>query len=128
MTDGISSRNRCSLVLVVDDDAGIGRLITLALSYAGIRAVSATDCETALAMARLEEPDLVILDLHIPVMDGRSLYRAFRNEGMGAPVVILSAEGARAAQQELGAEEYMDKPFNLADLQERVDKLLATRG
>jgi two-component system response regulator AdeR len=128
MNDGASSRNHCSLVLVVDDDAGIGRLITLALSYAGIRAVSATDCKTALAMARLEEPDLVILDLHIPVMDGRSFYQAFRNEGMGAPVVILSAHGARAAQRKLGAEDSMDKPFNIGDLQERVDKLLATRG
>ena len=69
-------------------------------------------------------PDLVILDLQMPVMDGRTFYREFRQKGFRSPVVILSAYNAEGARQELGAEAALNKPFDPDRIGEVVRSLV----
>jgi CheY-like chemotaxis protein len=68
--------------------------------------------------------DVVLLDLQMPVMDGRSFYRAFRERGHSAPVLILSAYDAAAARDELAAEAFLDKPFDPSQVLASVSRLV----
>ena len=103
-------------VLVVEDEPALRRLIALTLSDVGMDVSTAEDGQAALAVGTHSPPDVVVLDLEMPVMDGRACFRALRSLGIQAPVLILSAHGAREAAKELGAEAAMDKPFEASDL------------
>jgi CheY-like chemotaxis protein len=113
-------------VLVVDDDEAIVYMLTLALREYHIDVVSAADGTEALS--RLEpRPDAVVLDLQMPGMDGRALFKELRAQGVTAPVVLISAYDARAAQRELQADAAIEKPFDTSTLVDVLYQLITTR-
>jgi DNA-binding response OmpR family regulator len=99
-------------VLIVDDDRNLTALLSTILKSDGIDVSSASNGVTALGLLEQESFDALILDLRMPGMDGRTLYREVRARGHSVPVLIASAYGARTAQQELGAEGSIEKPFD----------------
>jgi DNA-binding response OmpR family regulator len=115
-------------VLVVDDDPNVLRLLSVILRYEGFGVDTAEDGLRALDLVTQEAPDLIILDLNMPVMDGREFYGAVRRCGYSGPVMINSAYGATAARIELGAEAAMDKPFDPDDLVALVRTMVEPGG
>ena len=110
------------LILVVDDEARIVKLARDYLERAGFRVLSAGDGNTGLAMARHERPDLVVLDLMLPGLDGLDVCRALRRES-DVPIIMLTArveEADRLIGLELGADDYMVKPFSPKELVARI--------
>jgi two-component system response regulator MprA len=102
--------------LVVDDDAALLRLLSLSLRQSGFAVTTAVNGQDALDQLATERPDVIVLDLEMPVMDGRQFYREMRTRGDSTPVLVLSAYDARYAKNELGAEAYMNKPFDPEEL------------
>ena len=103
-------------ILVVDDEPKIARLVRDYMEASGFRAVMAHDGKTALAQFRYERPDLVVLDLNLPGMDGIDVARAIRQE-RNTPIIMLTArveETDRIVGLELGADDYVTKPFSPA--------------
>ncbi len=114
------------LILIVDDEPKIVRLAKDYLERSGFRTVPAGDGVTALAAARQEKPDLVVLDLNLPGMDGLDVCRALRRES-SVPVIMLTAraeETDRLIGLELGADDYIVKPFSPRELVARVRAVL----
>ena len=110
-------------VLVVEDDASIALGLRINLEAEGYRVQMAGDGERALEIARAREPDLVILDVMLPRMNGLEVLQTLRREGMRMPIIILSARNGemdKVTGLELGAEDYVAKPFSLAELLARV--------
>jgi DNA-binding response OmpR family regulator len=99
-------------VLVVDDDPNLMRLMATILRTSGMEVLTATDGHAALEVAMSHDVDAIVLDLRMPNLDGRAFYRELRACGIEAPVLIASAFGAREAQQELGAQASIEKPFD----------------
>jgi DNA-binding response OmpR family regulator len=100
-------------ILLVDDDALMRRSLALILEQAGYRTTTAANAEDALASARRDPPDLVILDIGLPGMDGLDALRHFKDK-LGIPVIFLTARRRNLDQViglELGADDYMTKPF-----------------
>ncbi len=113
-------------ILVVDDDALLRRSLSFNLERAGFRASTAAAAEDALAMARREPPDLVLLDIGLPGMDGLDALRRFR-EHLRVPVILLTARRRELDQVlglELGADDYVIKPFDLDVLLARIKAVL----
>ena len=121
LSDGIDQPAPC--ILIVDDDRSIRRLLRAILSDEGFNVVTAADGREGLDVAMHEIPDLVILDLQMPGMGGYECFQAMRNRGLRAPVLILSAHGARPACEELGADAALDKPFDPQDVVDHVMRL-----
>ncbi len=114
------------LVLIVDDEVQIVKLARDYLEHAGFRVISAGDGTTALAVTRREKPDLVVLDLMLPGMDGLDVCRALRRES-DVPIIMLTArveETDRLIGLELGADDYITKPFSPRELVARVRSVL----
>jgi DNA-binding response OmpR family regulator len=111
-------------VLIVDDDRNLTRLLSTVMQVAGLGVITASDGETALQLLASEHVDLIILDLRMPRMDGRTFFRELRATGNVTPVLIASAYGARAAQAELGAQGAVEKPFDPDSLLDVVTRLL----
>jgi two-component system, OmpR family, response regulator len=113
-------------ILVVDDDAHIRQLLTFALEKAGQKAVEAEDGEAALAAVAAHQPDLVILDINMPKMDGLEVCRRLRAEG-DLPILFLSSrddEIDRVLGIELGGDDYVAKPFSPREVVARVMAIL----
>ena len=113
-------------VLVVDDEPNIREVVGLYLRREGYAVVSATDGEEALGLFRRERPDLVVLDLILPGMDGIEVCRRMREERR-VPLIMLTARGEeadRAVGLEAGADDYVVKPFRPRELMARVSALL----
>jgi two-component system, OmpR family, response regulator len=113
-------------ILVVDDDPHIRQLLVFALDKAGLGAIEAADGEAALAMAASHNPDLVILDINMPRMDGLEVCRRLRSEG-DTPILFLSSrddEIDRVLGIELGADDYVVKPFSPREVVARVMAIL----
>ena len=113
-------------ILVVDDEAKIVKLVRAYLEQAGFTVVVAEDGQTALIQARREKPDLVILDLGLPGIDGLDVARTLRREG-DTPIIMLTArvdDTDRIIGLELGADDYVSKPFNPRELVARVRAVL----
>lgn len=110
-------------VLVVDDDSGIRRLVRLILTSAGFDVVEAEDGEKALVLLRDETPTVLVLDLNMPVMDGRELFERLKRCENRPSTIILSAESSERARRELGAEASLQKPFGPDDLIDKVNEL-----
>ncbi len=114
------------LILVVDDEPKIVKLAQDYLEQSGFRVMSAADGMTAIAVARHERPDLVVLDLNLPGMDGIDVCRALRRES-DVPIIMLTARDAetdRLIGLELGADDYITKPFSPRELVARVRAVL----
>ena len=116
--------NFVSSVLIVDDDPGFTRLATLILRQEGFQVWQAANGEEGLQVLNLQEPDLVLLDLRMPKMDGRSFYRQARETGYKGRVIISSAFGAEEGRTELGADAALPKPFEPGDLVSYVNRAL----
>ena len=121
-------------ILVADDDPTIVRLLTLALEQDGYRVVTANDGEAALRLARLERPDLVLLDWQMPNADGTEVTRVLRNDSdavlRDVPVVLITSQsGAEntAAGFAAGVTDYLTKPFRPAHVRARVQAWLLRR-
>ncbi len=113
-------------VLVVDDQPDIVRLVRDYLERAGFEVVTAGDGEAALRAARQARPDLVILDLSLPRLDGLDVARSLRRDG-NVPIIMLTArteESDRVAGLELGADDYVTKPFSAREMVARVRAVL----
>ncbi len=114
------------LILVVDDEPKIVKLAQDYLEKNGYRVASAGDGKTALAAFRHAKPDLVVLDLNLPGMDGLEVCRAIRREAE-TPIIMLTArvdEVDRLIGLELGADDYITKPFSPRELVARVKAVL----
>ena len=114
------------LILVVDDEPKVARLARDFLEKNGFRVLTAGDGQSALATARREKPDLVILDLMLPTIDGREVCRILRRES-DVPIIMLTALSEEIDQVtglEIGADDYVTKPFSLRTLVARVRSLL----
>jgi two-component system, OmpR family, alkaline phosphatase synthesis response regulator PhoP len=113
-------------ILVVDDEPKIVKLARDYLERGNFRVLTAGDGQTALVMERHERPDLVVLDLSLPAMDGLDVCRALRRES-DVPIVMLTAraeEADRLIGLELGADDYITKPFSPRELVARVRAVL----
>jgi DNA-binding response OmpR family regulator len=114
------------LILIVDDEPKILKLTRDYLEKEGFRVISAVDGSSALAAARREKPDLIVLDLMLPGMDGWQVCRALRRD-MDVPIIMLTARAEESDQivsLELGADDYITKPFSPRTLVARVRAVL----
>ncbi len=114
------------LILVVDDEVKIAKLARDYLERGGFRVVTAGDGRTAQAVARYDHPDLVVLDLMLPDVDGLDVCRSIRRES-DVPIIMLTArveESERLIGLELGADDYITKPFSPRELVARVRAVL----
>ena len=110
-------------VLIVEDDPSIALGLRINLEAEGYRVLDADDGEKGLLVARGESPDLIILDVMLPGLNGFEVLRTLRQEGYTMPIIVLSArtgEMDKVTGLELGAEDYVAKPFSLAELLARV--------
>lgn len=110
------------LLLVVDDEAGILRLMKLELSAQGFRVITASDGESAIAMAEEHRPDVILLDIMMPGASGLEVMRRLR-ERSNVPVLLVTARDKdtdKVRGLELGADDYIVKPFNPDELGARV--------
>lgn len=113
-------------VLVVDDEPTLVATLRYNLEREGYKVVAAIDGEEALALARSERPDLMILDLMLPSVDGLEVCRILRRE-MSLPILMLTARTAevdKVVGLEIGADDYVTKPFSTRELLARVRALL----
>ncbi len=116
-------------ILVVEDEEDIAKLVSYTLSGEGYRVIAASSGEKGLELAKEKRPDLIILDLMLPGVDGFTVCRILQKDPAtaGIPVVMLTAKGEEAdvvAGLELGAEDYIIKPFSSRVLLARVRRIL----
>ena len=116
-------------ILVVDDEPNIIAMLKNRLAASGYEVITAADGMEALDMARSESPDLIILDIMLPKMDGYKVCAMlkFDVQYMSTPIIMLTAranESDRKIGEELGVEDYIVKPFDGKKLVERVNQLL----
>jgi DNA-binding response OmpR family regulator len=113
-------------ILIVDDEPPIIDVLSYNLKRANYDIVIARDGEQALAQFRREQPDVIILDLMLPKLDGLEVYRAVRRE-CETPVIMLTARDSeidRVVGLELGADDYVVKPFSVRELMARIKNVL----
>ncbi len=128
--DGLSKRRReppVARILAIDDDAAVTSLLKRGLSYEGFTVETASSGEDGLLLARDHPPDLVILDIMMPGLDGLEVLRRLRAADATLPVLMLTAKDAPADQVqglEAGADDYVVKPFTFEVLLARVRALL----
>ena len=117
-------------ILIIEDDEVIADGMARHLQAAGFDPVSVGKGEAGLARLRFEKPDVCVLDLMLPGLDGWKLIETARDEGIGTPILVVSARGTehdRVHALEIGADDYLVKPFSMQELVARV-KAAARRG
>jgi two-component system OmpR family response regulator len=115
------------LIMVIDDEAGVRELLGDALKLAGFETIAAADAMVAQTLLRTVKPDLLIVDINMPMMDGFEFIERIRTNGDNTPALMLSARGDRAditRGLSLGADDYVTKPFGLEELVLRVRAIL----
>ncbi|MBI2873490.1 MAG: response regulator transcription factor [Firmicutes bacterium] len=116
-----------SRILIVDDEESILRLLSFNLEKEGYESIFARDGLEALEKARAEDPDLIVLDLMLPKMDGLEVCRRLRADKVEVPIIILTAKGEEIDTilgLELGADDYLTKPFSPRVLLARIRAVL----
>ena len=114
-------------ILVVDDEANIAQLLATSLKYAGFEVRTADNGVDALETARTFGPDLLLLDVMMPGLDGFDVLRSLRGGGNRTPVLFLTARDAaedRVAGLTLGGDDYVTKPFSLEEVVARIRAIL----
>lgn len=115
------------LILVVDDQPGVRRLIQEVFRDIGHRVVTAANGQEAVAVAAIEQPDVVLLDMKMPVMDGLDTLRSLKSSYPALPILMMTAVGDGDRVQEAlgsGAQTCISKPFDVFALRETVQKVL----
>jgi two-component system, OmpR family, response regulator len=123
-TDGAQARPK---LLVVEDDPNIVELLSASLRFAGFDVTAATNGAEAVANAREFKPDLLVLDVMLPDLDGFEVMRRLRETGVRTPVVFLTARDAtddKIRGLTLGGDDYVTKPFSLEELTARIRAVL----
>ena len=116
-------------ILVVDDEIYIVHILDFSLGMEGYEVLTALDGEQALEKARAEKPDLIVLDIMMPKLDGYETCKRLKAdpETKDVPVILLSAKGRNVDQKvgfEMGADDYITKPFSPRKLVERINAIL----
>jgi DNA-binding response OmpR family regulator len=114
-------------VLIVDDEKAIRAGLASALNRAGFSVVEASDGLQALEMVTTQEPDIIVLDILMPELDGRQVCRKLREQNIWTPVIMLTqidATGEKISSLEEGADDYLNKPFDSYELIARIRALL----
>jgi two-component system KDP operon response regulator KdpE len=117
-------------LLVVDDEPPIRRLLRTSLGVQGYRVLEAATGRGAMDLLAREAPEVVLLDLGLPDLDGLEVIRRMRASGSGVPVIVLSSRGDERGKVEaldLGADDYVTKPFGMAELVARIRTALRHR-
>jgi two-component system, OmpR family, phosphate regulon response regulator PhoB len=122
-----------STVLVVDDDPVILKLLEVNFEMEGFTVLVARDGEEGIAVARAEQPDLIVSDIMMPKVSGLELVNALRSDPTTSdiPIILLSAKAQNADVRsglDAGADDYVTKPFEPLDLVDRVNRLLEARA
>jgi len=120
-------------ILVVDDDRNVVQIIAVNLQYEGMDVIEAYDGEEALAKTAAKKPDLILLDIMMPGLDGLEVCRRLKSDARTAdiPIIMLTAKTRDEdilAGWEAGADDYLTKPFNPLGLTQRVKIRLQERG
>ncbi len=120
-------------VLVVDDEVYILHILDFSLGAEGFDVITAADGEQALARARSERPDLIVMDIMMPRLDGYETCRRLKSDPVTKeiPILLLSARGReedRKRGMEVGADDYMTKPFSPNKLIARVTEMLGIKS
>ncbi len=111
-------------ILIVEDETNIVDILSFNLEREGYDTIEAYDGETGLQLAREQDPDLILLDLMLPKLDGFEVCRRLRQEGSAIPILMLTArkeEADKVLGLELGADDYITKPFAIRELMARVN-------
>ena len=118
-------------LLVVEDEPNIRELLSTSLRFAGFDVRTAGDGATALALAESEKPDLLVLDVMLPDMDGFAVTRTLRDQGRHVPVVFLTARDStddKITGLTVGGDDYVTKPFSLEEVVARIRAVLRRTG
>jgi DNA-binding response OmpR family regulator len=118
-------------VLIAEDDEVIAQGVSRHLESAGFIPVVVDNGARALARLRFEQPDVCVLDLMLPGLDGWAFIEAARSEGIGVPIIVISARGTehdRVHALEIGADDYLVKPFSMKELVARVQAAVRRGG
>jgi len=118
-------------VLVVDDDLSLRRMLARTLTAEGFEVAVAADGGAALAAAERSAPDLIVLDVAMPGLDGLAVCRRLRTKGLRTPILMLTARDAvpdRVSGLEAGADDYLVKPFAIQELVARLRALARRHG
>jgi two-component system cell cycle response regulator DivK len=116
-------------VLVVEDDQDNREMVIKVLKHNGYRAIEAVDGEEAVERAKAENPDLILLDLYIPKMDGYEVTRTLKgDQGLQhIPIIALTAQAMKGNREEAlaaGCDGYIPKPINVRELPEQIERFL----
>ena len=117
-------------ILIVEDDAAMMRGLKDNFTYKGYRIRTASDGESGLNEALNSKPDLILLDIMLPKINGYEICRLIRSEGLDMPIIMLTAKGQESdivLGLNLGADDYVTKPFNIQELLARVHAFLRRR-
>ena len=120
-----------SKILVIDDEQGIRNLLDTLLSRKGYEVVLASNGQKGLELFRRERPDVVVLDLNMPEMNGLTVLQQVRQLNPAQPVVILTGAGTAEAEQQvraLGVTEFVEKEFSMHRLGDSLKRLLNSAG
>ena len=124
---GSDTRQPEARLLVVDDEPNIRELLSASLRYAGFEVATAADGQQALALADSFRPDLLVLDVMMPGLDGFGVVRRLRQSGRHTPVLFLTARDAaedKVSGLTLGGDDYVTKPFSLDEVLARIRAVL----
>jgi two-component system response regulator VicR len=118
-------------VLIVEDERAIVEILKFNLEREGYKTLEALDGETGLALARSGDPDLILLDVMLPKMNGFDICASLRRDGSAVPIIMLTAreeETDKVFGLEAGADDYMTKPFSMRELMARVKANMRRRN
>jgi two-component system, OmpR family, alkaline phosphatase synthesis response regulator PhoP len=114
-------------ILIVEDEQPIRKLLEYNLKLSGYETISAADGEAAIELVKSEQPDLIVLDIMLPKLDGIEVCKRLRSQGSNIPIIMLTAKGDefdKVHGLEIGADDYMTKPFSPREVIARIRAVL----